>query len=181
VLEQRIGRIHRLGQHRPVRVIDFIAQGTIEHGMLALLDFKRSLFAGVLDGGANEVFLGGSRLKRFMESVEKVTDAIPPGMPAEEAVAAAEEAVAETMEGPAAPPAPPAEPAWSELITAGLSLLNKVSRDLAPAGQGPSPAALVGSMVHTDESGRTYLKLPVPKPDTLKKIADLLYELAGGK
>ena len=34
VLEQRIGRVHRLGQHRPVRVVHFIAQGTIEEGML---------------------------------------------------------------------------------------------------------------------------------------------------
>jgi len=48
VLEQRIGRIHRLGQHKPVRVVNFVAQGTIEHGMLELLSFKQSLFDGVL-------------------------------------------------------------------------------------------------------------------------------------
>ncbi len=48
VLEQRIGRVHRLGQHRPVRVVHFIAQGTIEEGMLGLLAFKKSMFAGVL-------------------------------------------------------------------------------------------------------------------------------------
>ena len=34
VLEQRIGRVHRLGQKRPVRVVNFVAQGTIEEGML---------------------------------------------------------------------------------------------------------------------------------------------------
>ena len=67
VLEQRIGRVHRLGQHRPVRVLHLIAQGTIEEGMLGLLAFKKSLFAGVLDGGQSEVFLGGTKLKRFME------------------------------------------------------------------------------------------------------------------
>src|SRR3712207_4842206 len=32
VLEQRIGRVHRLGQARPVRVVNFVAQGTIEIG-----------------------------------------------------------------------------------------------------------------------------------------------------
>jgi len=54
-----------------------VAQGTIEEGMLSLLKFKKSLFAGVLDGGEKEVFLGGSRLNRFMETVEKATTAIP--------------------------------------------------------------------------------------------------------
>ncbi len=77
VLEQRIGRVHRLGQTRPVQVINFIAEGTIEQGMLSTLAFKKSLFAGILDGGEKEVFLGESRLKRFMETVEKVTSDIP--------------------------------------------------------------------------------------------------------
>src|SRR5208282_3718498 len=77
VLEQRIGRVHRLGQRQPVRVVNFVAQGTIEEGVLGVLKFKKSLFAGVLDGGETEVFLGGSRLTKFMETVESATTAIP--------------------------------------------------------------------------------------------------------
>ena len=77
VLEQRIGRVHRLGQKQPVRVVNFVAQGTIEEGMLSVLKFKKSLFAGVLDGGEKDVFLGGSRLTKFMETVEKATGDIP--------------------------------------------------------------------------------------------------------
>ena len=112
VLEQRIGRVHRLGQRRPVRVNHFIAQGTIEEGMLSLLTFKRGMFAGVLDGGTNEVFLGGSRLKRFMESVEKATQCIPERMPPAEAeppegLAPAGQA---QPDQPAAPPGPAAQP-----------------------------------------------------------------------
>ena len=80
VLDQRIGRVHRLGQHRPVRVVNFVSQGTIEHGMLSLLSFKKSLFAGILEDGQDEVFLGGTRLKRFMDSVEKTTSAVPAAM-----------------------------------------------------------------------------------------------------
>ncbi len=88
VLEQRIGRVHRLGQRQPVRVVNFVAQGTIEEGMLGVLKFKQSLFAGVLDGGEKDVFLGGSRLNKFMETVEAATAAIPEGVldDAEEAV-----------------------------------------------------------------------------------------------
>lgn len=80
VLEQRVGRVHRLGQSQPVRVINFVAQGTIEQGMLDVIKFKRSLFAGVLDKGEKEVFLGGSRLNKFMEQVEATTTAIPEAM-----------------------------------------------------------------------------------------------------
>src|SRR5207248_11026958 len=73
----RIGRVHRLGQRNVVRVVNFIAQGTIEEGMLSVLKFKKSLFACVLDGGEKDVFLGGSRLNKFMETVERMTGAIP--------------------------------------------------------------------------------------------------------
>jgi superfamily II DNA or RNA helicase len=102
VLEQRIGRVHRLGQKQPVRVINFVAQGTIEESMLGVLQFKKALFAGVLDGGETEVFLGGSKLNKFMETVEKVTTAIP-----EPLLDDAEEALRTPPEGDGEmPPAP---------------------------------------------------------------------------
>jgi hypothetical protein len=87
ILEQRIARIHRMGQIRPVRVINFVAKGTIEEGMLSVLAFKRSLSAGILDGGSSEISLGGSRLSRFMKDVESVTGRMGEG----EAVTPAEE------------------------------------------------------------------------------------------
>src|SRR6202022_3887315 len=59
VLEQRIARIHRMGQTRPVQVINFVAKGTIEEGMLSVLAFKRSLSGGILDGGGGGVCSGG--------------------------------------------------------------------------------------------------------------------------
>ena len=77
VLEQRIGRVHRLGQRKPVQVINFVAKDTIEEGMLSLLKFKKSLFSGALDNGESTVMLGGSRLKKFIETVERATSAIP--------------------------------------------------------------------------------------------------------
>ena len=58
-------------------MVNFVSQGTIEEGMLSVLKFKKSLFAGVLDGGEKDVFLGGSRLNKFMETVEAATSAIP--------------------------------------------------------------------------------------------------------
>ena len=66
-----------------MRVLHLVAQGTIEEGMLSLLGFKSAMFSGVLDGGKDEIFLGGTRLKRFMESVETATTAISEPMPRE--------------------------------------------------------------------------------------------------
>src|ERR1019366_1904802 len=97
ILEQRIARIHRMGQTRPVRVINFVSKGTIEEGMLSVLAFKRSLSAGILDGGRGAVSLGGSRLNRFMKDVENVTGSMGEGealTPGEEVtnIAAADDA-----------------------------------------------------------------------------------------
>jgi SNF2 family DNA or RNA helicase len=73
VLEQRTGRAHRLGQHKTVRVIHFIAEGAIEHRIQAVLQFKQDLFKGIMEKGKDEVFFGGTRFDQFMASVEKIT------------------------------------------------------------------------------------------------------------
>ncbi len=49
-LEQRIGRAHRLGQREPVNVIYLVAQGTVEMGILRLLERKRRMFEQVVEG-----------------------------------------------------------------------------------------------------------------------------------
>src|SRR5207237_9767171 len=48
-LEQRIGRVHRLGQANPVQVIHFLTEKTIEERVWETLHLKKSLFAGVFD------------------------------------------------------------------------------------------------------------------------------------
>jgi hypothetical protein len=194
VLEQRIGRVHRLGQHRPVRVVNFVAQGTIEHGMLSLLSFKRSLFAGVLDGGEDQVLLGGTRLKRFMESVEKATGSIPAPMPQDTAESQAEgaaeisEAEAEDGadgDGKTSGVGKAGEPAlgWADLLTAGLSFLGRLTSLLGTgragaAGRGRQPVSADSFIGRDANTGQAYLKLPVPTGETLKKIAHALEALA---
>jgi hypothetical protein len=63
VVEQRIGRLHRIGQTREVHIVNLAAAGTIESYILQLLDSKIKLFelvVGELDlilgefGGASE-------------------------------------------------------------------------------------------------------------------------------
>ena len=175
VLEQRIGRVHRLGQRQPVRVVNFIAQGTIEEGMLSILKFKKSLFAGALDGGEKEVFLGGSRLSRFIESVEKTTEAIPKPAaqdPPQEfddgkfPIPESEPAVQEKTSPTASQPDP-----WSGLLQTGLAFLEQLAAARPTAGTkqaGTSPGL---SLIHRDErTGENYLKIPAPNPEVLDQI-----------
>jgi hypothetical protein len=43
-IEQRIGRLHRLGQQRPVRIYNFVQAGTLQEHLLELLQEKLNLF-----------------------------------------------------------------------------------------------------------------------------------------
>jgi SNF2 family DNA or RNA helicase len=56
VVEQRIGRIHRIGQTREAHIINFAARGTVEAHVLQLLDQKIKLFELVI--GELDVILG---------------------------------------------------------------------------------------------------------------------------
>jgi len=185
VLEQRIGRIHRLGQHKPVRVVNFVAQGTIEHGMLSLLSFKQSLFSGVLDKGKDEVFLGGTRLKRFMDSVDKTTSAIPESMPqqakgerngnGEEPEASVEVEKKEVSESAQ-------QQILDDIVSTGLSFLEKLGRTLLREdgrSQQRDSKVSSGIKIETDKStGQRHLKLALPKKETLQDIANLLNEFS---
>ena len=173
VLEQRIGRVHRLGQKHPVRVVNFIAQGTIEEGMLSVLKFKKSLFAGVLDGGESEVFLGGSRLTRFMEAVEKTTTAIT-GPVVESRDGAPPSTVGETIRRPTAEPADP----WTTVVQTGLTLLG----ELAAASRVPLPAPGhdgLRFLQRDPETGQQYLRIPLPSGEVLERALHAVGQLLG--
>ena len=49
VLEQRIARVHRLGQSKPVQVFNFISDGSFESSLLGMLATKRKLSKSILD------------------------------------------------------------------------------------------------------------------------------------
>jgi len=101
VLEQRIARIHRMGQKNKVQVINFVAQGTIEHRMLSVLDFKSALAQGVLDQGEDAIFMDTDKFTKFMETVEAVTGSAE--LQQSEAVVSTEEVMEEPVEMGAQP------------------------------------------------------------------------------
>ncbi|WP_249931166.1 DEAD/DEAH box helicase [Ramlibacter sp. 2FC] len=181
VLEQRIGRVHRMGQSRGVQVVNFVGQGSIEEGMLSVLAFKKSLFAGVLDGGEREVFLQGTRLSKFMESVEQVAGAmgedeadviaepIAPGVAQSHALGEPE-ASASPSEASAAPVAEPGSPTdaadpWAAVLEAGAALLQGLAA--ARGAAGAAPIAIERDPV----TGQASMRLPLPEPAVLQRLA----------
>lgn len=77
VLEQRIARIFRLGQERPVQILNLVSKHSFEEGMIEKLRFKTSMFEGVLDGGEDTVFLDKDKFKKFMEELDVVMKDTP--------------------------------------------------------------------------------------------------------
>ena len=69
ILEQRIGRIYRIGQEMPIQVMNLVSKDSIEESMIDRLRFKRSMFEGALDGGDDTIFLSDDRFRGFMESL----------------------------------------------------------------------------------------------------------------
>ena len=76
VLEQRIGRIYRLGQQNNIQVINLVAPYSIEQGMLGKLRFKTSMFEGVLDDGEDSVFISDDKFTKMMETVSGIVEEV---------------------------------------------------------------------------------------------------------
>lgn len=180
VLEQRIGRVHRLGQHRNVQVFHFVARNTIEHGMLGVLKFKSSLSEGVLDGGESEIFLGGTKMKQFMESVEKVADAMPAQGPAvEEAPEPADIETRETQSGAdtgvSAPRPPSQEQLWGDILSTGVDFLGKLGQALqTPQAKSGGASPLTNLIARDEKTGAPELRIPLPDPASAERLSGLL-------
>jgi hypothetical protein len=201
VLEQRIGRIYRLGQEKPVNVINLVAQETIEHNMLGVLQFKKSMAAGVLDDGEDTIFMGDSKFRKFMESVEVITrdtGGAPVLTPVD--ITAGEEPdedlyrpdVAAAPEPPAVPDEPeedfeteqpaqrPSAPAGTPeaLVHQGVQFFGQLARTLSDPD---ATTRLVKSIVEKDEkTGQTYVKLPVENEEMVAGVLNLLGGLLKG-
>ncbi|MDY6986822.1 MAG: DEAD/DEAH box helicase [Thermodesulfobacteriota bacterium] len=71
VLEQRISRVHRMGQKRPVQVFILVTEGTLEESLLETLSSKHELATAALDPesqvSAVDLASGMEELKRRLE------------------------------------------------------------------------------------------------------------------
>ncbi len=169
VLEQRIARVQRLGQKRSVQVVHLSPKERLKKACLVSWPAKKSLFAGILDGAEEKILLNGTRLSRFMENVENVTRNLPASSHARE------EQEQTPVEEPASASTLAGNEALTELITARLKFLNSLA---VPVGTSQATRSPQSGCIETDpETGRSYLKLPAPEPETLRLATSVLSKL----
>jgi SNF2 family DNA or RNA helicase len=144
VLEQRIARVHRLGQSKPVRVVNLVTRGSIEERVLRVADQKRSLFASVFEGESDEVSFEALGRGGFLDAVRELVDA---ELPAEEKAAKKDRRA-----GGVSPPVQPPTGARERLWLAGVQFLEALAEVLAeekgrvsPLRVGPPEAARRGA------------------------------------
>ncbi|MDR1556878.1 MAG: DEAD/DEAH box helicase [Tannerellaceae bacterium] len=196
ILEQRIARIHRMGQKNSVSVINFVSKDTIEHRMLSVLKFKSSLAQGILDQGESAIFLSDSKFNAFMKDVEQMTirqddETTPPKFVSEKEeepeindTAQANEYQPDMFEIPEEPQIPgdddvePAADSTPELLAQGFSFLNGLAKTLSSR---EGTERLVHSLVEKDEkTGKTHLKIPVENEEMVSNVFNLLGNLLKG-
>ena len=116
VLEQRIGRVYRLGQKLPIDVYNLVTEDGIEGRIAQLLERKRALFSTLFDGTSDEVVWDGG--SSFVDSVQQLA----PPLPLAEAAALEGAPDAPALVAPEPEPAPQPLAAAEPILPEGLSV-----------------------------------------------------------
>jgi superfamily II DNA or RNA helicase len=191
VLEQRIGRAHRMGQKRPVHVYILVTEQTIEESMLQTLSAKHELAQAALDPDSDidtvDLSSGMEELKRRLE----VLLGAEPDAPSDESEKARAEDEAERLSGEKR--AKVAE-AGGQLLSAAFSFLTEMLPDTpADPDTGDEPSAAAGFFRESlrdclepgseENGGKPRLTVTLPSEEALDQLATTLAKLAamGGK
>ncbi len=161
VLAQRVARVHRLGQHRPVQVFNLVTRDSIEERVLRALASKQSLFDGIFSGTSDEVLFASLGQKALLDSVRALVDEVP-----------SEPAPPITLR-----PTPPAAAGAGEdvrqvLVQAGIEFLEALAALLAATGNGDGAKTGASALLARDpQTGSPVLQVPLPSPEVLRRGA----------
>ncbi len=177
VLEQRIGRAHRMGQQRPVQVFLLVTEGTIEEKLLTTLSAKLELSLAVLDADSDvsqvDFVSGIEELRRRLE----VLLGAKPEAPVDESQRRASDTVSaretEHRERLAA--------AGGELLGATFKFLGELVAQ-QPTAAPPEPMVTelreqLFGCVQEDASGRQQLTISLPDRTALDELAQTMAKL----
>ncbi len=202
-LEQRIGRVHRLGQQHPVQVIHFLTSDSIEERVWETIRLKKSLFAGVFDSTASEISFAALGKHSVLEAVKEVfadqtgrpkptIEAASPfpvplaarTEPAPSTEAAPRDGSANAQPNAPAVTSPEPEPlagAAAGFLAAGIHLLETLASPAGAASDGTSGSPIqrwLSNAIQTDpRTNRPILALPLPESITPERLAGALASL----
>jgi superfamily II DNA or RNA helicase len=174
VLEQRIGRIHRLGQKHPIDVYNLVSRACIEERIAGIVADKRALFRGLFEGSSDEVkFERSSSLLHVLERLVVPSAASTPpteelesslDAPANESTTSEVEQMVDSAE----PPRPDASEPMAE-------------RPLVPflpaAGSASLPVARLFDALRVERGADGSLRIEAP-PEAASALASLFDGMA---
>ncbi len=167
-LEQRIGRVYRMGQTRSVQVIHLLTENSIEERVWETLRLKKALFAGLFDSGAAEVSFEKLGRRTMMDAIKEVfspgdgralsggEESSPRPSPAiSESHAPGESPGETTVAGAAQPPVPGTTP---PAIATGVGSAPQVQPASSSAPSNGSALDLVETATALLEAGLSFLR-----------------------
>ncbi len=185
LLEQRIGRAHRMGQKRKVQVYLMVSADTIEENMLGTLAAKHELFQAVLDPDSTidevELQTGMEGLKQRLEVLLGTKPEAPVDASEEQRVVADQQRLQQERTRVAE--------AGGRMLAAAFEFLGEMlpasaGREGAAGSSDPMTTALreqLGRCVEEDEQGRPRLTVTLPGREALDRLAESLGRLLVGR
>ena len=190
-LEQRIGRVHRLGQANPVQVIHFLTEKTIEERVWETLHLKKPLFDGVFDSPVSEVSFAKLGRKSVLQQVKEIFANQPRrptpiiDTPPSQAIRVGETTTSAPAAQSAVEPPSSSVPASGEdgvgaveraavgLAKAGLAFLQSIASEFKNCATAPgqqSHAAVSSLFSRHPQTNQPMLAVPLPQSFTAERI-----------
>ncbi len=177
LLEQRIGRAHRMGQKRPVQVFVLVTDGTIEENLLSTLAAKHEMAMAALDASSNldavTIESGMEELKRRLEVLIGAKPEAAPDVSVQQRAEAEAKATAERRDRMSA--------AGGQLLTSAFSFLAELVPQTANAEELRTTSERVkeqlAGCMEKDEQGRLRMTITLPDPAVLSTMAESLARL----
>ena len=182
LLEQRIGRAHRMGQERKVHVYILVTTGTIEERLLTTLSAKHELANAVLDSDSDidkvDMQSGMEELKRRLEVLLGAKSEAPLDVSEQDRTTAEAERVTRRQEEVAA--------AGGQLLSAAFSFLAQM---LPPVENGAGEGAVaddpiaahirksLGQCLESGADGKPRLTVTLPDASALEGLVQTLSRL----
>jgi SNF2 family DNA or RNA helicase len=177
-LEQRIGRVHRLGQTHPVQVVHLLTEQSIEERVWETLKLKKALFTGLFDSTTDEVSFEKLGRKSTMQVLKEVFSD-QPGRPkpiiSPPAAAPVTVAEAEKAQKKAIQPAP--TPPYSAEVVPQAGDARSVSDAQEPGPRADSstrPTDAAQAAAKLLEAGLNFLEMIAPPVPGVAKSRDRL-------